>query len=248
MTAVSGEPAPVGSRSYADRRAWLTEYFDRTAATAWAKLTSDDKVSGIRATVRAGRAEMLATLAGWLPADLTGARVLDAGCGTGLLAVDLANRGADVVAIDLSPTLVGLAAERAAGRFSGGTIDWRAGDMLDPALGDFDYVVAMDSLIHYQPWDMVHAYAALAPRTRRALLVTHAPWTPVLGTLQAVGRLFPQSDRAPRIVPVHAGLLRVAVTTDRRLAGWGLGRTRRVSRGFYKSQALELVRGAGAGG
>ena len=194
-----------------------------------------------------GRAEMLGTLAGWLPADLTGQRVLDAGCGTGLLAVELANRGADVVAIDLSPTLVGLAAERAAGRFSRGTIDWRAGDMLDPALGDFDHVVAMDSLIHYQPWDMVNAYAALAPRTRRSMLVTHAPWTPVLGSLQAIGRLFPQSDRAPRIVPVHAGLLRVEVTKDRRLAGWGLGRTRRVSRGFYKSQALELVRRGGAG-
>ncbi len=30
-----------------------------------------------------------------------------------------------------------------------GTIDFRVGDMLDPALGRFDHVVAMDSLIHY---------------------------------------------------------------------------------------------------
>ncbi|MCU0626354.1 MAG: methyltransferase domain-containing protein [Gemmatimonadaceae bacterium] len=157
----------------------------------------------------------------------------------------LAQRGADVVAVDLSPTLVGLAAERAAGRFDRGTITWHAGDMLDPALGHFDHVVAMDSLIHYQSWDMVNAYAALAARTRRSLLVTFAPWTPLLGTLHAVGGLFPRADRAPRIVPVKAGLLRVAATTDRRLAGWTLGRTRRVSRGFYTSQALELRRGQG---
>ena len=39
--------------------------------------------------------------------------MLDAGCGTGALAVALARRGADVVAVDISPTLVGLARERA---------------------------------------------------------------------------------------------------------------------------------------
>ncbi len=80
MTAASS--ARPGQR-YATRRAWLEQYFDRTAADAWARLTSDAPVSGIRATVRAGRDRMRATLAGWLPQDLTGRRVLDAGCGTG---------------------------------------------------------------------------------------------------------------------------------------------------------------------
>ena len=66
----------------------------------------------IRATVRAGRERMRNTLLSWLPVDLRGARLLDAGCGTGALAVLAAQRGAQVVAIDLSPTLVGLARER----------------------------------------------------------------------------------------------------------------------------------------
>ena len=43
----------MSDASYLDRRARLESYFDRTAADAWAKLTSDAKVSGIRATVRA---------------------------------------------------------------------------------------------------------------------------------------------------------------------------------------------------
>ncbi len=98
--------------SYLDRRAELKTYFDRTAVDAWAKLTSDAKVSGIRATVRAGRDEMRGTLLDWLPADLNGARLLDAGCGTGMLAVEAARRGADVVATDLSPTLIELARQR----------------------------------------------------------------------------------------------------------------------------------------
>ena len=98
--------------SYLQRRSQLETYFDRTAMEAWARLTSDAPVSGIRATVRAGRDEMRRTLLSWLPTDLRGRRVLDAGCGTGALSVELARRGARVLAIDLSPRLIQLAAER----------------------------------------------------------------------------------------------------------------------------------------
>jgi magnesium protoporphyrin O-methyltransferase len=69
--------------SYQQTRAKLEAYFDRTAADQWAKLTSDAPVSGIRATVRAGRDRMRETLLSWLPQDLHGHRILDAGCGTG---------------------------------------------------------------------------------------------------------------------------------------------------------------------
>jgi magnesium-protoporphyrin O-methyltransferase len=68
---------------YEKKRSELLNYFDRTAADAWAKLTSDVPVSGIRATVRAGRDQMRQILLDRLPIDLTGRRVLDAGCGTG---------------------------------------------------------------------------------------------------------------------------------------------------------------------
>jgi magnesium-protoporphyrin O-methyltransferase len=236
-----------GSRSYADRRAWLHEYFDRTAAAAWATLTSDSQVSWVRRTVRQGRERMRHTLSGFLPEDLTGERVLDAGCGTGVQAVELARRGASVVAIDLSPTLVGLAETRSEGKFDRGTIDWRSGDMLDPQLGSFDYVVAMDSLIHYRMADMLDAYAALAARTRVSIAVTFAPRTPLLATLHAVGSLFPRGDKAPAIEPVAMRPLLRGVARDARLAEWGIGRTHRVESGFYTSQALELFRRAPAG-
>ena len=98
--------------TYLERRAELQTYFDRTAVEAWKRLTSDAPVGRIRATVRAGRDQMRATLLSWLPDDLTGRRILDAGCGTGALAIEAARRGADVTAIDLSPQLVALAQER----------------------------------------------------------------------------------------------------------------------------------------
>ena len=69
----------MNSGSWAARRGEIETYFDRTAAEAWARLTSDAPVSAIRATVRAGREAMRATLLGWLPQDMRGLRLLDAG-------------------------------------------------------------------------------------------------------------------------------------------------------------------------
>jgi magnesium-protoporphyrin O-methyltransferase len=235
--------ATVHDTRYRQRRGQIAAYFDRTAADAWARLTSDAPVSGIRATVRAGRDEMRNTLLSWLPADLQGCRVLDAGCGTGALACELAQRGAEVVAIDLSPTLVQLARERTPAALRA-RIDFRAGDMLDPALGRFDHAVWMDSLIHYDPPHAVAALAALAGRTRSSMLFTFAPATPLLVPMMAIGRLFPKGNRAPSIVPVAERALHERLARDEVLGRWEPGRSRRVSSGFYKSHALEL-RGEG---
>ncbi|HTP93091.1 MAG TPA: methyltransferase domain-containing protein, partial [Xanthobacteraceae bacterium] len=131
---------------YLQRRNELETYFDRTAIAAWSRLTSDAPLGRIRATVRAGRDEMRQTLLSWLPQDLRGARLLDAGCGTGALSIDVARRGADVVAVDISPALVQIASGRVPADVSPRAIRFTAGDMLDPTLGKFDFVVAMDSV------------------------------------------------------------------------------------------------------
>ena len=230
------------SATYLARRGQLETYFDRTAADAWKRLTSDAPVSGIRATVRAGRDRMRATLMSWLPGDLRGKRVLDAGCGTGALAVEAARRGAHVVAIDLAGTLVSLAGERMPGDLDGGAIEWRIGDMTDPALGTFDHIVGMDSLIHYRAPDMARVVAGLAARSTGSVLFTFAPRTPLLSVMHATGRLFPRGDRAPSIEPVRATTIGRLLRDDPAMAGWRPARTLRIASGFYTSQALELVR------
>jgi magnesium-protoporphyrin O-methyltransferase len=232
----------VPTVSYLQRRDRIESYFDRTAAAAWARLTSDAPVSGIRATVRAGRAEMRRTLLSWLPTDLRGKRLLDAGCGTGALAVEAARRGAQVTAIDLSPTLVNLARERLPQDIGYGHIDFRVGDFLDPALGEFEHVVAMDSLIHYDEIDVQRALLGLAQRTAASIVFTFAPRTALLTLMHGIGRIFPRGDRAPMIEPVAAGRLCRALAAHPELAAWRPARSQRVARGFYISQALELQR------
>ena len=231
--------------TYLQRRDRIETYFDRTAAETWARLTSTAPVSGIRATVRAGRDRMRATLLACLPEDLHGRRVLDAGCGTGALAVEAARRGASVVAIDLSPTLVQLARERLPQDLRSGlagTIDFRSGDMLDATLGSFDHVVCMDSLIHYRSSDIVDALARLAERTSQSIAFTFAPSNPLLATMITVGKLFPRRDRAPFIEPVAEAKLRARIAASPALAAWQVGRTTRIASGFYTSQAMELIR------
>lgn len=226
------------SASYQLYRGRLETYFDRTARDTWARLTSDAPVSRVRATVRAGRDRMRATLLGWLPADMTGMRLLDAGCGTGALAVEAARRGASVVAIDVARGLVDVARVRAP---AGLSIDWRVGDMLDPALGRFDHVVAMDSLIHYPAAEIVAALAVLAGRAEGSVCFTVAPQTPLLSMMHAAGRLFPRGDRAPAIVPVAERTLRRRL--GEAVPSHPIARDACISGGFYTSHAFQLVRG-----
>lgn len=234
----------MNTTAYEQRRNQIEHYFDRTAADAWARLTSNEPVGRIRATVRAGRDTMRDTLLSWLPQDLHGKRVLDAGCGTGALALQAAMRGAQVVAIDLSPTLVKLAAERMAADHPELTdsVEFMSGDMLSADLGHFDHVVCMDSLIHYNSEQIAQALAGLAQRTRGSMVFTFAPRTPLLALLHGAGRLFPSTDRSPSLSPIaHADLLQ-RMQGHEDLQGWQGARMRRVAKGFYTSQAWEWTR------
>ena len=224
------------TQTYDRFRGNLETYFDKTASKAWEQLTSDAPVSGVRATVRKGRTDMRDTLLSWLPADMTGLRLLDAGCGTGALAVEAAERGAEVVAIDVAGSLVDIARKRAP---KGLSIDWRVGDMLDPALGRFDHVVAMDSLIHYKAFDIVAVLHGLSERTDRSIAFTFAPQTPLLMAALGLGRLFPRGDRSPAIIPVRERLIRTLIRNAMPTAQFG--RDRKVSGGFYTSHALEVL-------
>jgi len=230
----------MNSTSYVNRRSQVEDYFDRTALDAWRKLTSDVPVNKIRATVRAGRDRMRSAIFGYLPEDLHGRRILDAGCGTGAFAVEAARRGADVVAIDISPKLIRLAVERVPENIGRGSISFVAGDMLDTEYGDFDHVVAMDSMIHYRTDDLVRMLAALSLRTSQSIIFTHAPRTVLLMAMHAVGQLFPRGNRSPSIVPVSVTTLKRNLCDEMTLESWELGRHCRINSGFYLSCAQEL--------
>ena len=228
--------------TYERRRGEIQTYFDRTALDAWKRFATGAPLGRIRATVREGRARMRAQMLAALPSDLTGWRILDAGCGAGAMSAVLAGRGADVLGVDLSPELIRFAGETLPADLGAGRVRFVAGDMLSPEHGEFDAVMAMDSLIHYQEEDAAIAIAALAARTRRRLIVTFAPRTPALAAMHAVGTLFPRANKAPAIVPVRPEALRQKLFSMPALEGWTIGASQRILHGFYTSQSLELSR------
>ncbi len=223
--------------SYDQTLARVETYFDRTATRAWEALTSDAPVSKIRQTVREGRDAMRAQMLARLPDDLRGARILDAGCGAGQMTAELAARGADVVAVDISPALVEIAQKRLDTHLQR-HVSFHSGDMLAQNLGRFDHVLAMDSLIYYTAPDLARALTELATRTSGGILFTVAPRTPLLMAMWRMGKLFPRADRSPVMVPHSAArlaqALRAAGSTAR------LTPLDRIARGFYISQAMEV--------
>ncbi len=214
----------VASPAYDATRDRVEHYFDRTATRTWERLTSDAPVSRIRETVRAGRDKMRALMLSRLPLDLRGARVLDAGCGAGQMSTELAARGSDVLGIDLSPQLVGIAEARLPAELRP-KVRFETGDMLAADHGSFDAVIAMDSLIYYDRADLFAALKALAAQSDQVVF-TVAPRTPLLQAMWWAGKLFPRSDRSPMMVP----------QVPARLPAASVGR---VHSGFYISECME---------
>lgn len=228
------------STTYIKRREKIEDYFDRTALDAWKKLTSTEKVSGVRATVRAGRDAMRQVILDAFPSDLTGWRILDAGCGGGALAAILADRGADVVGVDLSAQMIDHALNGLPPLSGSGSLRLVAGDMLSPKHGIFDAVVSMDALIHYPADEAAQAIEQLASRTRKKMVFTLAPRTRFLAMMHLTGRAFPKSDRSPSIEPVRTDRLIKDTLALPSLKGWKFDGATRISRGFYISEAQEM--------
>ena len=84
--------------------------------------------------------------------------VLDAGCGTGRVGRELAQRGIEVVGVDIDPEMLATAQRKAP------EVDWRAGDLATIALGrTFDAIVlAGNVMIFLAPGSEASVVANLA--------------------------------------------------------------------------------------
>ena len=194
----------MADTSYIARRGEIQTYFDRTAVEAWKRFATQAPLGRIRATVREGRARMRALMLSALPADLSGWRILDAGCGTGAMSLELTRRGADVVGIDLAPEIIRFAQETWPADHGTGSVDLpcRRHAVGRPSGSSTPSSRWTRSSTTSRPTPPPRS--PRLPRARASRIVfTFAPRTPALAAMHTMGRLFPRSDRAPSIVPTR---------------------------------------------
>ncbi|GAA3681708.1 class I SAM-dependent methyltransferase [Nocardioides ginsengisoli] len=115
-----------------------------------------------------------------LAGDVSGRRVLDAGCGSGPLMAALRDRGAAVTGVDASAAMVELARARL-----GPDADLRVADLADPlpfADADFDDVVASLVLHYLQDWagPLAELRRVLRPGGRLMVSVNHPGTYPIV--------------------------------------------------------------------
>jgi len=107
---------------------------------------------------------------------------------------------------------------------------------MDPGLGRFDHIVAMDSMIYYSAVDIAAILGRAAPRLGGKFVFTMAPRTPALMAMWRVGKLFPRKDRSPVMIPQTAAAIAAALRASSNRGR--LAEVERVKSGFYISSAL----------
>lgn len=217
-------------------------YYDDIHDHWWS--TGEGPVAGLHAMnpVRAGYFE--SALATRRP--LAGTRILDVGCGGGILAEELARRGADVTGIDFSVSSLAAANRHAAKASVRPAVRYAACDALSLPFADasFDAVVSSDFLEHVPDLGrcvremsrvLVPGGVLAFDTINRTLL----SWVIVIGVMEVLTRRIPRHthDRRLFVKPFE-------LESALREAGLHLVETRGLSpRGFPLANLVRVFRG-----
>ena len=190
------------STETAAEKAVVQAYFNSTGFERWNRIYSESpEVNRVQRNIRIGHQKTVDNVLAWLQeqGNLAGRSFCDAGCGVGSLSLPLAQLGAgSIAASDLSDAMVGEASRRAAeAGIATSQLQFSASD-LESLEGHYDTVICLDVFIHYpqQPAEaMVRHLAAMA---ENHLIVSFAPYTPLLAVLKKIGELFPGPSKTTR--------------------------------------------------
>jgi magnesium-protoporphyrin O-methyltransferase len=186
----------------AAEKAEVKSYFESTGFDRWNRIYSDsDDVNKVQRNIRLGHQKTVDNVLAWLQeqGNLASRSFCDAGCGVGSLSIPLAQLGAgSIAASDLSEAMVAEASRRAVDAgISGGQLQFTASD-LESLEGRYDTVICLDVFIHYPQAPAEEMVRHLAGMAERHLIVSFAPYTPLLALLKGIGQLFPGPSKTTR--------------------------------------------------
>ncbi|MEX1315607.1 MAG: magnesium protoporphyrin IX methyltransferase [Synechococcaceae cyanobacterium] len=238
--ASAADPAAAGKASEKEE---VKGYFETTGFERWNRIYSEsDEVNRVQRNIRIGHQKTVDNVLAWLQeqGNLSKRSFCDAGCGVGSLAIPLAQLGAgSIAASDLSEAMVTEARRRAdeAG-VSPQQLQFHTSD-LESLEGRYDTVICLDVFIHYPQAAAEEMVRHLAGMAEKRLIVSFAPYTPLLALLKCIGQLFPGPSKTTRAYTLReAGIVAAAAA-----AGFQPVRRSLNQAPFYFSRLIAFERG-----
>ena len=215
-------------------------YFETTGFERWNRIYSDsDDVNRVQRNIRIGHQKTVDNVLAWLQEQggLESRSFCDAGCGVGSLTLPLAQLGAgSIAASDLSAAMVQEAERRATDLgVKPGQINFLASD-LESLEGRYDTVICLDVFIHYPQAPAEEMVRHLAGMAERHLIVSFAPYTPLLALLKGIGQLFPGPSKTTRAYTLRED----GIVAAAEAAGFVLRRRSLNQAPFYFSRLLSF--------
>ncbi len=218
----------------------VAQYFETSGFSRWTAIYGEGGIPPIWRIIRDGHDLAMARVLEWIDDDGP-STALDAGCGTGALALKLADSGYRVAGFDVSTSMVSFAKYNTKDRSRGVQPEFYVGDIgaLDAHPRSYGLVCCLDVLFHYPTADVERMLTNLAGASDRKLIGSFALKTTFNSFWMMIGQKF--FHKKNRMTNLY--LLRyedVARILDR--LGFDVTRKHRVKRFFYDSCLFEAIR------
>ena len=218
----------------------VREYFNGTVFDRWNKIYSkSDEINTVQKNIRKGHQKTVDDVITYIKhyPELTKKSFCDAGCGVGSLAIPLLRLGIqDLQLSDISSEMIKETKKRInelglnKRKIKFATCD------LEQLKGLFDVVICLDVFIHYPQPVAEEMVKHLCDLSKEKLIVSFAPYTPVLAILKNIGKLFPGPSKTTRAYTLREkGIIKAANSK-----GFTVVRNKLNQAPFYFSKLIEF--------
>ena len=221
-------------------KAEVASYFNGMGFDRWNRIYSNsDEVNKVQRNIRIGHQKTVDDVLSWIKESkgFEGMSFCDAGCGVGSLTLPLAELGVkSISASDISESMVKETQRRAVeAGYDLKSFTFQVSD-LENIKGVFDTVVCLDVFIHYPQKAAEEMVRHLCQLSQEKLIVSFAPYTPLLALLKQIGQLFPGPSKTTRAYTLsEKGIVLAA-----REVGFEVVRSKLNQAPFYFSKLIEF--------
>ena len=218
----------------------VQEYFNGTGFDRWKRIYSKtDDVNTVQKNIRKGHQKTVDDVIKWLTysSEIEKLTFCDAGCGVGSLTIPLLKLGVkDIKVSDISASMIDETKLRIKDEgLNSNKIKFQVCD-LENLTGVFDCVICLDVFIHYPQAVAEEMVKHLCDLSKSKLIVSFAPFTPLLAILKNIGKFFPGPSKTTRAYTLkESGIINAA-----KEKGFVVVQKKLNQAPFYFSQLIEF--------